>query len=179
MFSPGGPPSKTYALPLYIQQSCRVLTPVEGKKSIIIDYVNNIQRHGSPTADRDWSLTKKVKEYYNENEDGTFKIRVCQECFGTFETAPVCPYCGAVYETTAIEIQNFKEIELKKIEEAKAAKMDAYRKTVQNKVNSYESPKDCKNWMELVQYCKVKGYKPGYAFILNKQLKLNFKIGGK
>lgn len=169
----------TLSLPLYIQQSCRVLTPVEGKKSIIIDYVNNIQRHGSPTADRDWSLTKKVKEYYNENEDGTFKIRVCQECFGTFETAPVCPYCGALYETTAIEIQNFKEIELKKIEEAKAAKMQQYRETVQKKVENYKSPKDCKNWMELVQYCKAKGYKHGYAFILNKQLKLNFKVGGK
>ena len=35
----------TLSLPLYIQQSMRVLTPVEGKKAIIIDYVNNIQRH--------------------------------------------------------------------------------------------------------------------------------------
>lgn len=169
----------TLSLPLYIQQSNRVLTPVEGKKAIIIDYVNNIQRHGMPTAEREWTLRAKVKEYYNENEDGTFRIRVCQECFGTFETAPVCPYCGAVYETTAVEIQNFKEIELKKIEEAKAAKMQKWRETVEKKVESYKGPTECKNWMELVTWCRLKGYKPGYAFVLNKNLKLNFKIGGK
>ena len=121
---------------------------------------------GFPTADRDWSLTKKVKEYDNENEDGTLKIRVCQECFSTFETAKICPYCGAVYETTDVEIQNFKQIELKKIEEAKAAKMQAYRNTIKDQVSEYESPKECRSWFELVQYCQVRGYKPGYAFVL-------------
>lgn len=35
----------TLSLPLYIQQSMRVLTPVEGKKAIIIDYVGNVFRH--------------------------------------------------------------------------------------------------------------------------------------
>lgn len=169
----------TLSLALYIQQSNRVLTPNEDKKAIIIDYVNNIQRFGMPTANREWSLEKKVQEYSNENEDGTFKIRVCQECFGTFETAPVCPYCGAVYETTAIEIQNFKQIELKKIEEAKAAKMQKYRETVEKKVAEYKGPTECKNWMELVTWVKHKGYRPGYAYVLNSQLKLNFKIGGK
>ena len=35
----------TLSLPLYIQQSMRVLTPVEGKKAIIIDYVGNVFKH--------------------------------------------------------------------------------------------------------------------------------------
>lgn len=165
----------TLSLPLYIQQACRVLTPVEGKKAIIIDYVGNVFRHGMPTDDREWSLSSKVKEYNNENEDGTFKIRVCQECFSTFEAAPVCPYCGAVYETTPVEIQNIKEIQLKKVEEEKERQRQVYKNNIQAKVSEYESPKECKNWFELVQYCAVHGYKPGYAFILNKQLKLNYK----
>lgn len=169
----------TLSIPLYIQQACRVLTPVEGKKAVIIDYVNNVQRHGLPTSERDWSLVEKVKEYDNENDNGSFIVRICQECFGTFEQAPVCPYCGAVYESTKIEIQNFKEIELRKIEEAKAARMQKYRETVEKKVASYKGPMECKNWMELLTWCKIKGYKQGYAFVLNKQLKLNFKIGGK
>ena len=122
----------------------------------IIDFVNNIQTHGLPTADREWSLDSKVEEYYNENEDGTFKIRVCPECFSTFETAPVCPFCGAVYQTTPIEIQNMKNIELKKIEEEKERKRQIYAKNIQNKVENYKNPKECKNWYELVQYCKVK-----------------------
>lgn len=165
----------TLSLPLYIQQSCRVLTPVEGKKAIIIDYVGNVFRHGMPTQDRNWSLNNKVKEYNNENEDGTFKIRVCQECFSTFETAPICPYCGAAYETTPIEIQNMKEVELKKVEEEKERKRQVYKNNIQARVSEYESPKECRNWFELVQYCAVHGYKPGYAFVLNKQLKLNYK----
>ena len=139
----------------------------------------NVFEHGFPTANREWSLDSKVQEYCNENDDGTFKIRVCQECFGTYETGPVCPYCGAEYETTQVEIENMKQVELKKIEEAKAAKMQKYRETVEKKVAEYKGPMECKNWMELVSWVKHKGYRPGYAYVLNSQLKLNFKIGGK
>ena len=170
----------TLSLPLYIQQACRVLTPVEGKKAIIIDYAGNVFRHGMPTQDREWSLDTKVKEYCNENEDGTLKIRECQECFSTFETAPVCPYCGAVYESTAVEIQNMKNIELKKVEEEKERKRQIYAKNVTEKVKTYKTAKECKNWYELIKWVQYKGYKPGYAFVLNKQLKLNYKpFGGK
>lgn len=170
----------TLSLPLYIQQACRVLTPMEGKKAIIIDYAGNVLKHGLPTQDRDWSLNKKVKEYTNENEKGEFKLRICKECFSTFETAPICPYCGAEYELDPIEIQNMKEIELKKIEEMKAERKAEFAGAVQEKVSYYTNPKDCRNWFELVQWCRVKGYKPGYAYVLNKQLKLNYKpFGGK
>ena len=94
----------TLSLPLFIQQACRVLTPVEGKKAIIIDYVGNVFRHGMPTMDRDWSLKKKVKEYDNENDDGTLKIRVCKECFNTFEGGDVCPYCGSIMECDTVNV---------------------------------------------------------------------------
>ena len=114
--------------------------------------------------DRDWSLEKPIKEYINENEDGTLKIRVCQECFSTFETAPVCPYCGAVYETTPIEIQNFKEIELKQIEEEKERKRQIYLNNIAEKVKNYKSAYECKSWVELVQWCKNKGYKNRLCF---------------
>lgn len=150
----------TQSLGLYIQQATRCLRPNGNKRAIIIDYVNNVQRHGLPTQTRKWSLDSKVKEYDNENEDGTLKLRICQNCFSTFETAPVCPYCGAIYETTAIEIQNFKNIELKKIEEAKAKKMAIYRETIQDRVKDYKNARDCKSWFELIQWVKLKGYKP-------------------
>ena len=164
----------TQSLNLFIQSSTRCLRRNGDKKAIIIDYVNNVQRHGLPTMDREWSLDKKVKEYDNENDDGTLKIRVCQNCFSTFETAPICPYCGAKYETTPIEIQNFKEIELRKVEEEKEAKRQQYLKSINEKVSNYKNAKDCANWVELVEWCKVKGYKNGYAFILAKQLGIPF-----
>ncbi|MGN1327558.1 MAG: DEAD/DEAH box helicase [Clostridia bacterium] len=168
----------TLSLTLYIQQAMRCLTPNDNKKAIIIDYVNNVQRHGMPTQDREWSLSERTKDYYNENEDGTLKIRICPECFSTFETAPVCPFCGAEYKLTPVEIQNIKEIELKKIEEEKEKRRKQYSDNITEKVKNYGSAKECKNWYELVKWVQYKGYKPGYAYVLNKQLKLNFRPYG-
>lgn len=167
----------TLSLALYIQQACRCLTPVEGKKAIIIDCVNNVQRFGFPTMDRNWKLNDTLEEYYNENNDGTFKIRVCQNCFSTFETAPVCPYCGAVYETSPIEIQNFNEIKLRKIEEAKEEKRQRYLENIYEKVKNYKDVKQCNNWLELVQFAKAKGYKPGFAYVMAKRLGISFGKG--
>lgn len=159
----------TLSLTLYIQQAMRCLTPNENKKAVIIDYVNNVQRHGLPTQDREWSLETKVKEYCNENDDGTLRIRVCPECFSTFETAPICPFCGAVYQITPVEIQNMKEIELKRIEEEKEIKRQNYLSNIAEKVKDYTSPKQCKTWAELTEYTKKMGYKPGYAYVMAKQ----------
>lgn len=160
----------TLSLPLFIQQACRVLTPVEGKKAIIIDYVGNVFRHGMPTIDRDWSLKKKVKEYDNENDDGTLRIRVCKECFSTFEGGDVCPYCGAEYELTAIEIENIKEVQLKKVEEEKELKRQQYLSSVADKVQYYESVEQCTTWAELTEFAKMKNYKPGFAYVMAKRM---------
>lgn len=160
----------TLSLPLFIQQACRVLTPIEGKKAIIIDYVGNVFRHGMPTIDRDWSLKKKVKEYDNENDDGTLRIRVCKECFSTFEGGDVCPYCGAEYELTAIEIENIKEVQLKKVEEEKELKRQQYLSSVADKVQYYESVEQCTTWAELTEFAKMKNYKPGFAYVMAKRM---------
>lgn len=159
----------TQSLTLYIQSSTRCLRPHGDKRAVIIDYVNNVQRHGLPTQDREWSLVTKVEEYCNENDDGTLKLRVCQECFSTFETAPVCPFCGAKYEITPVEMMNMKEIELKKIEGEKERKRVEYLSNIAQKVKDYTSPKQCKTWAEISEYAKMKGYKMGYAYVMAKQ----------
>lgn len=94
--------------------------------------------------DRQWSLDKPVKEYDNEDDTGKFIIRVCQNCFSTFEKADICPYCGAKYETTPIEIENFKQIELKKIEEEKEIKRQRYLSNIANKVKEYKNINECR-----------------------------------
>lgn len=124
---------------------------------------------GMPTMERDWSLDKPVKEYCNENEDGTLKLRVCQECFSTFETASVCPYCGATYQISPVEIQNFKEIQLKKIEEEKEARRQQYLSNISNRVRTYRQVNQCKSWAELTEYTKWKNFKPGYAYVMAKK----------
>lgn len=110
--------------------------------------------------DREWSLEKKVPEYYNEDDSGNFIIRVCQNCFSTFERANVCPYCGAEYQTTQVEIQNYKEIELKKVEEEKEAKRQAIMKRTADKVKDYTRPDQCRTFYELVEFGKARNYKP-------------------
>lgn len=122
--------------------------------------------------DREWSLEKKVPDYYNEDEKGNFIIRVCQNCFSTFEKANVCPYCGAEYQTTQVEIQNFKEIELKKVEEEKEARRQAFMKRTADKVKDYANVNQCKTFYELVEFGKMKGYKPGYAYFYAKKMHL-------
>ena len=120
--------------------------------------------------DRQWSLDKKVKEYDNENDDGTLRIRVCKECFSTFEGGDVCPYCGAEYELTAIEIENIKEVQLKKVEEEKELKRQQYLSSVADKVQYYESVEQCTTWAELTEFAKMKNYKPGFAYVMAKRM---------
>ena len=45
----------TCSVSLFIQQSCRALRGREGKRAIILDFVNNVNRHGLPTEQREWS----------------------------------------------------------------------------------------------------------------------------
>lgn len=118
----------------------------------------------------EWTLEGKVKEYYNEDDTGKFIIRVCQNCFSTFEKSDICPYCGAKYETTPIEIENFKNIELKKIEEAKEEKRQRYLNNIANKVKEYKNAKECENWVELTQFVKQKRVPPSVMLMysLNK-----------
>ena len=73
--------------------------------AIIIDHVGNYIEHGMPDDDREWSLTGKLKANSRFNEKGELTVRQCLKCFGTFKTAPVCPYCGWVYESTDEEIK--------------------------------------------------------------------------
>lgn len=57
----------TASLTLYLQMVGRSLRPANGKQSaIILDHVDNVRRHGVPTADRRWSLRGKS---YREREE--------------------------------------------------------------------------------------------------------------
>ncbi len=152
----------TCSLPLFIQQSCRVLTPVEGKKAVIIDFVNNVQKHGMPTDTHNWSLTQTVEKRKEFNEDGTLSIRQCENCFKCFKTAPVCPFCGYTHKVKGRELKSVTEVELKRIEaiekeEQKQQKKDARREQGR-----------CKSYQELYELAKKRGYRnpSGWAYFI-------------
>ena len=152
----------TMSLPLFIQQACRVLTPVEGKRAVIIDYVNNVQRHGLPTDDHEWSLGKSIEKRKQHNDDGTLSIRQCSECFRCFKTANKCPYCGYEYEVKGRELKAVKEVELKKIEAIEKAEQEKQKKLARMEVGQ------CRTIADLQKIAKERGYAPGWVWQMAK-----------
>lgn len=148
----------TCSLPLFIQQACRVLTPVEGKKAVIIDYVNNVQRHGLPTDNHEWSLAKTVEKRKQHNEDGTLSIRQCSECFRCFKTAPKCPYCGFVYEVKGRELKAIKDVELKQIQAVEKEEQEKQKKIARMEVGQ------CRTIADLQKIAKERGYKQAWVW---------------
>lgn len=153
----------TCSLPLFIQQSCRVLTPVEGKKAVIIDFVNNVQRHGLPTEEHQWSLGEPLKKREQFNEDGTLVIKQCECCFRCYQ-GKRCPYCGAIHIPKGRELKQIKDVELQKIESVRRETEEQQRRDArleQGRARTYE---------ELVKLAKSRGYKnpSGWAYFIMK-----------
>ena len=154
----------TMSLPLFIQQACRVLTPVEGKKAIIIDYVNNVQKHGLPTDAHKWSLTQPILKRKEFNSDGTLSIRQCENCFKCFKTAPKCPYCGYEYTVKGRELKAVKDVELKRIEVIEKEEIEKQKKEARREQGK------CKSYQELYELAVKRGYKnpSGWAYFIMK-----------
>ena len=154
----------TMSLPLFIQQACRVLTPVEGKKAVIIDYVNNVQRHGLPTDNHEWSLSETIKKRQQHNDDGTLSIRQCENCFRCFKTANKCPYCGYEYTVKGRELKAIQDVELKQIQAIEKEEQEKQRKADRIEQGM------CKSYQELYELAKKRGYKnpSGWAYFIMK-----------
>lgn len=148
----------TQSLPLFIQQACRVLTPQEGKRATIIDYVGNFQRHGLPDAEHEWSLDKKIEPKRHSNEDGSFTLRTCEECYKVFQTATVCPYCGWKYEPKGRELEQMKAVELKRIDEEEKAKIEEQKRLMRMEVGQ------CRTLNDLWRIQRERGYSPAWVW---------------
>ena len=157
----------TCSLPLFIQQSCRVLTPVEGKKAVIIDFVNNVQKHGLPTETHNWSLSQTVEKRKEFNEDGTLSIRQCENCFKCFKTASQCPYCGYEYKIKGRELKSVQDVELKKIQAIEKEEQEKQKKIARMEVGQ------CRTMAELQQIAKARGYKQGWVWQMAKIKHIN------
>lgn len=148
----------TMSLPLFIQQSCRVLTPCENKKAVIIDFVNNVQRHGLPTDNHEWSLADNVKKRKQFNDDGTLTIRQCENCFRCFKTAHKCPFCGYEYQVKGRELKAVKEVELKRITAIEKEKQEIAKRNARMEVGK------CHTIAELQAIARERGYAPGWVW---------------
>jgi hypothetical protein len=137
------------------------MRPASGKTAIILDHVNNYQRHGLPDDNRAWSLTEAVRPRSEYREDGQLNVRQCTKCYFTFKTGPdKCPNCGAAIKKTRQEIENIKAIRLEEIKQTNRAKAAI---AVKGKELS-----ECRTLAEIMAWCKQNGKKPGYGYHVAK-----------
>ena len=134
---------------LYIQQSCRCLTPRAGKRAIIIDYVGNCYAHGMPTEKRIYSL--QPSKIRNVTREPDVLVRECKHCFRVYlGTSRICPYCGHDNGKTRQQIQQEEKAELERVTAIK-------RKQARMEVGM------AKTEAELIAIGKKRGYRnPGY-----------------
>lgn len=147
----------TESVALGIQQMMRCMRYLPGKTAKIIDCVNNYSRISLPDSERHWSLSEPVKRRRELDSEGNFYLRCCPECYMTFRTAPICPFCGTEYPLHSREIRAKQDIELQRITEEEAARVAEVKKAArveQGRATSFE---------ELVRLGKQRGYKnPAY-----------------
>jgi superfamily II DNA or RNA helicase len=96
----------TMSLGLHLQQIGRVLRPSPGKtRSVILDHVGNLARHGLAEAEREWRLEGRPKGKRKAQEENV-EVCQCPNCYCCHDPAPECPECGHVYERKAREIEH-------------------------------------------------------------------------
>jgi DNA repair protein RadD len=89
----------TKSLVLFMQSAGRILRPFGGEVPIILDHGGNVDRHGMPHEDRDWSLESKPAR-----KPGVAPQKACPECFAYIAIAlMVCPHCGHEFEAAPVE----------------------------------------------------------------------------
>jgi DNA repair protein RadD len=96
----------TQSLGLYLQQVGRSLRPSPGKsEALILDHAGNIERHGLPDEQREWSLLGRARSRKKDSAPDT-RIRVCGSCFAAqLAGALHCNYCGHAFPIKAREIR--------------------------------------------------------------------------
>lgn len=141
----------TASLALHLQQIGRGLRVSPGKEcTFVLDHVGNCLRHGLAEEPRDWSLEGYAARKRKE-EDAPLKTRRCEKCFAIFN-GPVCPSCGAPYETKGREVENvagdLKQISPEKLEAIRARKGEE---------------RGCKSLEDFQKLGAARGYRPGWA----------------
>ena len=86
----------TKSLALYMQMAGRILRPWGELPPLILDHGGNVDRHGLPHVDREWSLEASVKK------SPASPSKACPACFAYIAPSlPACPHCGHVFPKAA------------------------------------------------------------------------------
>lgn len=94
----------TQSLAMYLQMVGRALRTSPGKDfAHIIDHVGNIERHGLPCQEREWTLEGREKR--KRPKDGGAPVKICPTCYGAQPSGQlVCQYCKEKFPIKEREI---------------------------------------------------------------------------
>jgi DNA repair protein RadD len=136
---------------VYLQQIGRCLRTTEGKtEALILDHVGNVERHGLPNEDREWTLEGRAKRVRKDGAAG-INVRICSTCFAAHRAGPLrCATCGAPYPVESREVLH---------QEGELVEVKARARREQGRARTLD---------ELIAFGKSKGYGPGWAHIVWK-----------
>jgi DNA repair protein RadD len=128
----------TKSLALYMQCVGRALRPWNDVRPMVIDCGQNVDTHGLPHEDREWSLEVAAKR----KEQGV-RYRMCPACFAYVQKNP-CELCGFA---PPVEKREIKEVTTEKLVERKVGDVDPRRAFYDAQVHK----------------ARTLGFKPGFA----------------
>ncbi len=134
----------TKSLPLFLQMCGRGSRTTETKSSFtILDFGNNIQRHGFWEENREWSLKKKPK-----TKEGVAPVKSCPGCTAMLPVSVrECEYCGHIFEPTEEEKESAAIVELQQM---------SYQQ-IQDEIKTAD-------FKRLEQIAAAKGYKATWVY---------------
>lgn len=121
----------------------------DGTVHTFFDHGNNIDVHGLPCDDRDWSLEDREKK--QGCGERVLPIRQCSKCFFCHKPLPTCPNCGEIYPIQSREIESI-EGELSEIDIAKQKKKERMQVGM------------AKTKADLWAIAKERNYAPGWVY---------------
>jgi superfamily II DNA or RNA helicase len=153
----------TKSLPLFLQMVGRGSRTTKTKDTFtILDFGNNIQRHGFWEDDREWSLVKKPKI------KGIAPVKDCK-CGALLRLSlQVCPYCG--YQFPPPKVKEPIEVILEQLKKNDIELYKQYQKFIklEKRANEKGFKKGWVIWQlktkkDFEDYEKFKNYKRGWA----------------
>lgn len=162
----------TKSISLFLQMCGRGSRVNENKKDFtILDFGNNIQRHGFWEQERLWSLKNKKKK------DGLAPVKECPECSAILPAKTMeCPECNHIFKKSEKEEEEELIVELSKLTYQQIK--DEIKTADFKKLEQIAKAKDYKkSWIyyhlktqkDLEDYAKYKGYHQNWV---NHQLEI-------
>lgn len=140
----------TQSLALHRQQIGRCLRPKD-RKAVIIDHAGNLERHGLPCADIDWSLDGKAKV------TEASKIKICPHCTAANKIhAVVCSDCGNPFVRRERRGPDIVEGQLEEVDKEIARQLTLQRRAEVAR---------CQTHQDYIALGIRRGYHPSWAHI--------------